>query len=209
MRLLTTVLIGLAVTAASWAGGPVPVSAEDAHGPCQPGPAFVPGASVGPIGIGTPLDAVQRKLGRPQSAEGRAAQGHQWTRLVYPGLTVLGMDNTVVALNVPQAAPVPVATSCGTTVGQPLYLPVANVRQQFGPPPVVTAAGDLQYFLYNALGLLVTMPAAGPWVQGVTVYGAGQYCTVVPRLVSLGWFTVQAGSMLQCDRETREGPDHS
>jgi len=203
-----TIIVGLALTAALWAGGPGAALADDVHGQgsCDPVQPFVPGTSLGPVRIGMPLDAVQRWYGRPRAVETRLLQGHQWTHMQFSGVDVLARDNTVVglnALNLSQFSPGPLQTTCGTPLARPYSLPVGYVQQTYGWPSSTTIVNGLQYWLYNTLGLLFTVPLGGQYVQGLTVYQAGQYCAVVPAFTTFGGFVFNAGSRItaQCPRD--------
>jgi hypothetical protein len=212
MRSFITVIVGLALTAALWTSRPPAVFADghdDVNSPqskCEPGPppAFVPGRSLGPVAIGMPLDAVQHWLGRPQLVENRDFQGHRWTHMLVNGIDVLGRDNTVVALNLPRVRPIPIQW-CDTVVARPFNLPVGYLQQTYGVPTWAGVLNGLQYWLYNHLGLLVTAPVGANYVQGLTVYPAGQYCTVVPALVNFGRGAINAGgTTAQCPVVERE-----
>ncbi len=208
MRLLMIVLVGLALTAALWASGPAAVFADghdDVNSPqsrCEPGPPLVPGRSLGPVQIGTPLDALPRWLGQPQLVENRQFQGHRWTHERFNGVDVLGRDNSVIALNLPQISYVRIQY-CDAPAARPYNLPIGYIQQTYGLPSTSLTLNGLQYWLYNALGLLVTVPVGANYVQGLTVYPAGQYCTVVPALVSFGRFTTNAGTA-QCPGAARD-----
>jgi hypothetical protein len=201
MRAFLTIVAGLVLTAALWSGGPAPVFADDlptGQGRCDPALPFAPGASLGPVRIGMPLDALQRWYGRPRSVENRRLQGHQWTHMRFANLDVMGRDNAIVALNVLQTWPVPVPPNCGVQVARPFNLPIGYVQQTYGPPIQNIVLNGLQYWLYDKLGLLLTIPVGGAYVQGLTVYQPGQFCYWAPVFVSFGGFTVNAGNALQC-----------
>jgi hypothetical protein len=209
MRTFATVGFGVALTAALWSGGPLPVFADglpaSPGNACEPGPVYVPGKSLGPVQIGMPLHAVQRQLGRPHFAENRRLQGHQWTRMRFPALDVLARDNSVVAVNLPLVRPVLVRTKCGTLVSRPLSLPLNLVQQSYGRPSSSFELNGLQYLLYNALGLLFSWPAGTPYVQSLMVFPAGEYCGVSPVLVSFGAFVAQAVNVIPaCARSARD-----
>lgn len=196
MRSLMTVIVGLALTAALWAGGPGAAVADDVHGQgfCDPAQPFVPGTSLGPVRIGMPIEAVQRWYGRPRALENRYVQGHQWTHMQFSGLDVLARDNAVVALNLTQVSAYPLQPNCATPLARPFSLPVGYVQQTYGWPSSTTTLNGLQYWLYNALGLLFTVPLGGRYVQGLTVYPAGQYCAIAPAFVTFGGFVFNTGT---------------
>lgn len=207
MRILVTIVVGLAMTGALWLGGPGPAFADDkgnGQGNCDPAQPFVPGTSFGPVRIGMPLDAVQRWYGRPRSVERQSIQGHQWTHMLFSGLNVVARDNTVVALNLVQLAGAPLQSSCGAPLARPYNFSVANVQQIYGPPSSTLVLNGLQYLLYNSRGLMLTVPVGGGYVQGLTVYPAGGYCEVVPVLVHFGGFAVYAGNTVQCSNNAGE-----
>lgn len=214
MRTLVSVGLGVILTAALCSSGPVPVFADDIStnpanaaaipGRCEPGPIYVPGTSLGPVAIGAPLAAVQRQLGRPRSIDNRSIQGHQWTRMHYAGLDVLGRDNSVAAVNLPQVRPVLVRTRCGTLVSRPLSLPLNFVQQSYGPPSANFVLNGLQYWVYNTLGLLFTAVPGAPYVQSLMVFPAGGYCGITPVWVSFGTLAVQTLSVSPC----RSAGDH-
>ena len=145
-----------------------------------------------------PLDAVPRLLGRPRSIENRTLQNHQWTHMLYAGVDVLARDNAIVALNLPQLAGVSLPASCGAPPGRPYSLPIGYVRQTYGPPSSSLVVNGLQYWLYNALGLLLTVPRYGGFVQGISVYPVGQYCNVAPVLVLFGGLLYTTGTTASC-----------
>jgi hypothetical protein len=127
----------------------------------------------------------------------------------FTNVDVFARDNSVMALNLPQAGPIPVQTKCGTLITRPLNLPVGYVHQTYGQPVRSFTQNGLQYWLYNALGILLTVPVGGAYVQGLTVYPVGEYCTLVPMFVSFGGFNVNVGSALQCPADgghEHEGP---
>ncbi len=208
MRLLMTVLVGLALTAALWTSGPAAVLADghdDVHSPqsrCEPGPPLVPGRSLGPVTIGTPIDQLPRWLGQPQLVENRQFQGHRWIHELFNGVDVLGRDNSVIALNLPQLSTNRIEY-CNAPAAYPYNLPLGYIQQTYGPPSSSLILNGLQYWLYNQLGLLVTAPVGANYVQGLTVYPAGQLCTVVPALVSFGRFATSAGNT-QCPDAARD-----
>lgn len=201
MRSIMILTVGLTLTAALWAGGPGAVFAEDkgtGQDTCDSGPAFVPGARLGPVQIGMPLDAAQRWFGRPRLVENRTLQGHRWTHMQFTGADVFARDNSIMALNVLQTWPLPVQTRCSTVVTRPFSLPLGYVRQTYGPPVVNFALNGLQYWLYNSQGLVLAVPPGANYVQGLTVYPAGQFCTLFPVFISFGGFNIPAGSRMQC-----------
>lgn len=205
MRRVAVVAVTLAVGAALLTGGAGPASAagDDHEGDhsgavCQPGPVFVPGYSLGPVNVGAPVAALERWFGQPRAVQRRTFRGNLWTRLLYAGLNVLARNETVVALTLPQGAPVPVQTNCGTLVTTSYNLPVSTVLQTYGSPSSRVAINGQQYWVYNTRGMLLALPAAGNVVQGLTVYPAGQYCAMVPMYVSLFGFAIDVGSAMQC-----------
>jgi hypothetical protein len=208
MRLLMTGILALALTAALWTSGPAAVFADghdDVNSPlsrCEPGPPLVPGQSLGPVAIGSPVDVLPRWLGQPQLVETRQFQGHRWIHEVFNGVDVLGRDNSVIALNLPQISRFRIQY-CNAPVARPYNLPVGYIQQTYGLPSTSLIMNGLQYWLYNQLGLLVTVPVGTNYVQGLTVYPAGQYCTVVPALVSFGGVATAAGST-QCPGTARD-----
>lgn len=175
MRSPITVIVAMALTAALWCGGTGPAFAQ---GQCnQP---FAPGASLGPVRLGMPVDAVQRWYGRPRSVQNQFVQGHQWTRMIFSGLEAVARDNMIVALNLPQIAGAPLQSNCGTPLAGPFSLPVSYVQQTYGSPSSSYVTNGVQYWLYDALGLLLSLPIGGRFVQGLWIYPAGQYCAVEP-----------------------------
>src|SRR6516225_11228355 len=109
MRSLTILVVGLTLTVALWAGGPGVAFGDDSRsgpGDCDSGPMFVPGAGLGPVRIGMSLDDVPRWLGRPRLVENRNLQGHRWTHMRFTNVDVFARDNSVMALNLPQAGPI-------------------------------------------------------------------------------------------------------
>src|SRR5579864_1809951 len=194
MRSLITVVVGMALTAALWSGGTGPAFGQ---GQCnQP---FAPGNSLGPVRIGMPVDAVQRWYGQPRSVENRSLQGHQWTHLLFAGLDVLARDNAIIALNLPQVGGVPIQSTCGTPLAGAFSLPVGYVQQSYGPPSSTFVANGLQYWLYNALGMLLTLPIGSGFFQGLTVYPVGQACVILPVVWSafgtFGHFVLNRGTI--------------
>lgn len=204
MRAFLTIVAGLVLTAALWSGGPAPVFADDlptGQGFCDPPGSFVPGAGLGPVRLGMPLGAIPQWYGRPTLVENRRLQGHQWTHMRFNGLDVLGRDNTIAALNVQRTWQVRVPQHCltqGMSPFAPFNLPISYVQQTWGPPIQNVLLNGLQYWLYNKLGLLLTVPVGGTYVQGLTVYQSGQFCYLAPAFVSFGGFTVNVGNSLQC-----------
>jgi hypothetical protein len=201
MQSLFVMVVGLALIAAFWSGGPAPAFADDlptGQSWCDPARPFLPGTGLGPVRIGMPLDAVQHWYGRPRSVENRRLQGHQWTHMRFTNIDVMGRDNAVIALNVVQTWPVPLAPNCARQIAQPFNLPIGYLQQTYGPPIQSTILNGLQYWLYDKLGLLLTIPVGGAYVQGLTVYQPDQFCYWAPVFVSFGGFSVMAGNALRC-----------
>ncbi|MHB8732870.1 MAG: hypothetical protein ACYDAB_13890 [bacterium] len=201
MRSLLTVVVGFTLAASLWSGGPAPAFADDnpnGQGWCDPSGSFAPGASLGPVRLGIPLGQISQWYGRPTLVENRPMRGHQWTHMRFNGLDVLGRDNVVAALNVLQSWPVRIPQHCLNQGIIPFNLPIGYVQRTYGPPVVNALVSGLQYWLYNKLGLLVTVPPGGAYVQGLTVYQAGQFCALAPTLASFGGFGLNAATALQC-----------
>ncbi|HKX17116.1 MAG TPA: hypothetical protein VJT33_03795 [bacterium] len=210
MRSVVTAVVAVMLTVVLWSGGrafadDMGRDRGDMGTWCDSDAPFGPGAGLGPVRIGMPLDALQRWYGRPRSVENRQLQGHRWTHMRFTNLDVMARDNAIVAVNALQSWPVPAAPNCPTQVTRPFNLPVRYVQQTWGPPVQSTILNGLQYWLYDKLGLLLTIPVGGTYVQGLTVYQPSQFCNWVPVFVSFGGFTVNVGNSLQCPRdETRE-----
>jgi hypothetical protein len=200
MRRLSVMLVGV-VLVALWPAA-APVFADDAPNTwvtrCRPGPVFVPGQSLGFVALGVAVTTVQGRYGRPRSVQALDFGGHHWQHLLFDALTVLARDNVVVAVTMPQAASLPVDTDCGTLASVPFSLPVTVATQTYGAAPASLTVNGLRYALYNALGLLFASPPAGSAVQWLTVYPAGQYCSIAPVLVSFGRIAAGVSTMGQC-----------
>ncbi|HET7264336.1 MAG TPA: hypothetical protein VFL28_06675 [bacterium] len=202
MRSLVMAVAVVTLTAVLGPGAPAAL-AEDVptgQGWCDPATPFAPGVGLGPVRIGTPLDAVQRWYGRPRSMENRTLQGHRWTHARFTNLDVMARDNTIVALNVLQSWPVSVPPHCAAQAARPFNVPVRYVQQTWGPPVQSAVLNGLQYWLYDRLGLLLTVPVGGTYVQGLTVYQPNDFCYWAPVYVSFGGFTINAGNALHCER---------
>lgn len=201
MRWLLTAVVTVLLTAVLSPGSRPALADDLPTSPgwrCDPVAPFAPGAGLGPVRLGMPLDAVQRWYGRPRSVENKTLQGHRYTHMRFTNLDVTARDNAILALNVLQGWPVPAAPDCPTPVTRPFNLPVHYVQQTWGPPIQNVLLNGLQYWLYNKLGLLLTVPVGGAYVQGLTLYQPDQFCYLAPVFVSFGGFTVNVGNSLQC-----------
>ena len=200
MRLVTTAVVAVMLTATLWSSGQA-AFAEDlptGQGFCDPPGSFAPGTSLGPVRLGIPLGQISQWYGRPTLVENRRLRGHQWTHMRFNGLDVLGRDNAVVTLNVLRNWPVRIPQHCINQGILPFSVPVGYVQRTYGPPVVNALVSGLQYWLYNKLGLLVTVPPGDAYVQGLSVYQPGQFCDLAPVLVSFGGFALNAANALQC-----------
>lgn len=199
MRSLVVAIV-VTLTAVLWSSGPAALADDNPNGQsfCDPAGSFVPGASIGPVRLGVALGQISQWYGRPTLVENRRLQGHQWTHMRFNGLDVLGRDNAVAALNIFQSWQVPIPQHCINQGINPFSLQVGSVQQAYGPPILNALVSGLQYWLYDKLGLLVTVPPGGAYVQGLTVYQPGQFCNVAPAFISFGGFTVNTGTALHC-----------
>lgn len=202
MRWMSGLLVGLVWLLLS-PTAPGPAFAEDAPSVwltrCHPGPLFVPGRSLGFVVLGTSVAVLQSRFGAPRSVQELTYGGHRWQRLLFGALSVLARDNMVMAATMPQVGIMPVDTDCpGTLASVPFNLPLSTAIQPYGAPSARLLQNGLQYLLYNAQGALFGAPAPGNPVQWLTIYPAGQYCSVAPVLVSLGGLASGLSGLGQC-----------